>query len=105
MLDLISAFEYYLVNIKHASANTTVSYLRDVRQFDEWLLHDGTVGLADASQQNISDYISHLHRDGRSAATMSRCLASLRNFYAYLVSSGFLRESPVHDVHIVRGQR
>lgn len=105
MLDLISAFENYLVNIKHASVNTTVSYLRDVRQFDEWLAADGLNGLAEASQKNISDYIGHLNSEGRSAATMSRCVASLRNFYSYLVSSGFLKQSPVHGLHIERGQR
>lgn len=105
MLDLISAFENYLVNIKHVSGNTAVSYLRDIRQFDEWLLKCGTSGLADATQQNISDYIAHLRGNGRSSATMSRCVASLRNFYSYLVSAGFLKESPVRDVHIERGER
>ena len=37
MLDLISAYENYLVNVKQASGNTTVSYLRDIRQFAGWL--------------------------------------------------------------------
>lgn len=37
MLDLIAAYENYLVNVKQASGNTTVSYLRDIRQFAGWL--------------------------------------------------------------------
>ena len=45
MLDLISAYENYLVNVKQASGNTTVSYLRDIRQFAGWL-RDTEEGLA-----------------------------------------------------------
>ena len=59
----------------------------------------------DASQLNISDYLSRLESDGRSGATISRCLASLKNFYAYLVSSGFLEKTPVIDIHIDRGEK
>lgn len=104
MLDLISAYERYLIQVKKASANTTVSYLRDVRQFSAWLTRKGSV-LADAVQQDVAGYMEHLSRDGRSSATMSRSLASLRNFYEYLVGSGLLRESPVHDVHVEKAEK
>ena len=33
MLDLIHAYENYLVKVKQASTNTVSSYLRDIRQF------------------------------------------------------------------------
>ena len=85
MLDLIKAYENYLTKVKQASANTISSYMRDIRQFAEWL--DGDI--LDASQLNIADYLHFIEQDGRSAATVSRTLASLKNFYAYLVSSGF----------------
>ena len=101
MLDLIKAYENYLSKVKQASANTISSYMRDIRQFAEWL---GTE-VADASQLNISDYLQHLEQDGRSAATISRTLASLKNFYAYLVSSGFCEKTPVIDIHIDRGEK
>ena len=38
MLDLIHAYETYLTKVKQASANTVCSYMRDIRQFTEWLL-------------------------------------------------------------------
>ena len=101
MLDLIKAYENYLSKVKQASANTISSYMRDIRQFAEWL---GTE-VADATQLNISDYLQHLEQDGRSAATISRTLASLKNFYAYLVSSGFCEKTPVIDIHIDRGEK
>lgn len=101
MLDLIKAYENYLSKVKQASANTISSYMRDIRQFADWL---GTE-VADATQLNISAYLQHLEQDGRSAATISRTLASLKNFYAYLVSSGFCEKTPVIDIHIDRGEK
>jgi len=101
MLDLIKAYENYLTKVKQASANTISSYMRDIRQFAEWL---GTE-VSEATQLNISDYLQHLEQDGRSAATISRTLASLKNFYAYLVSSGFCEKTPVIDIHIDRGEK
>ena len=81
MLDLIAAYENYLVNVKQASGNTTVSYLRDIRQFAGWLRDAEEAELVDATQQNISDYLHRLATEGRSSATISRSLASLKNFF------------------------
>lgn len=105
MLDLIQAYENYLTKVKHASANTIASYMRDIRQFSQWLnLHEG-IDVVDATQLNIGEYMRHQETQGRSAATISRCLASLKNFYQYLVSSGFLERTPVTDIHVDRGEK
>ena len=105
MLDLIGAYENYLSKVKQASSNTVASYMRDIRQFSEWLRQEEALDVVEAKQVNISDYLSHLEEDGRSAATVSRNLASLKNFYAYLISSGFLEKTPVTDIHITRGEK
>lgn len=101
MLDLIKAYENYLTKVKQASANTISSYMRDIRQFAEWL----DVDVSDATQLNIKNYLQFMEQDGRSAATVSRTLASLKNFYVYLVSSGFCEKTPVTDIHIERGEK
>ena len=105
MLDLICAYENYLTKVKHASANTISSYLRDIRQFSAWLsLRE--LGLVDATQLNISDYLAALQTEGRSGATISRNLASLKNFYSYLIGAGFLEQSPVSaEIHVERGTK
>ena len=105
MLDLIHAYENYLTKVKQASSNTISSYLRDIRQFAQWLRESEELDVVEASQLNISGYLSHLESDGRSGATVSRNLASLKNFYAYVVSSGFLEQSPVVDIHVERGEK
>lgn len=105
MLDLIRAYENYLTKVKQASANTVSSYMRDIRQFAAWLQENAGVDVVDASQLNISAYLAHLEAEGRSGATLSRSLASLKNFYAYVVSSGFLEQTPVTDIHVERGEK
>lgn len=106
MLNLINAYENYLIKVKQASANTVFSYLRDIRQFDQWLRQNQGRDVLEASQVNISAYLEHLRQEGRSGATVSRCLASLKNFYSYLVSTGFLSDSPVaSDIHVERGEK
>lgn len=105
MLDLIGAYENYLSKVKQASANTISSYMRDLRQFSDWLLQNADIDVVDASQVNISQYLSHLEEEGRSGATVSRNLASLKNFYNYVVSSGFLVKTPVVDIRVDRGEK
>ena len=106
MLDLINAYENYLTKVKQASANTIFSYMRDIRQYSEWLRRIENIDVVDASQVNISQYLAHLQEEGRSGATVSRSLASLKNFYSYVVSTGFLEKSPVPaDIHVERGEK
>ena len=90
MLDLIQAYENYLTKVKMASENTISSYMRDIRLFSQWLRVNESVDVIDASQLNITNYLSYLEAEGRTGATISRNLASLKNFYSYVVSSGFL---------------
>ncbi len=105
MLDLVRAYENYLTKVKQASANTTSSYIRDIRQYSDWLNAKQRIDVIDAQQVHIGQYMEHLSSIGKSEATVSRSLASLKNFYSYLVSSGFLEKTPVVDIKVDRGEK
>lgn len=105
MLDLIQAYENYLTKVKQASKNTIFSYMRDIRQFSVWIHDEEDIELLDVTQQNMASYMQYLDREGKSSATKSRCVASLKNFYVYLISSGFLEKNPVTDIHIERSEK
>ena len=90
MLDLVKAYENYLSKVKKASANTIASYIRDIRQYSQWLDTYVGIDIVDAQQLNISNYLSFLEENGRSGATLSRTLASVKNFYSYAASTGFI---------------
>ena len=106
MLDLIQAYETYLIKVRQASSNTVSSYIRDIRQFSGWLESLSRIDILSASQEDITKYLTFLQSERKSASTVSRNLASIKNFYAYSVSSGFLEESPIsRDIHIERGEK
>jgi len=106
MLDLLNAYENHLIKVRMASNNTVSSYMRDIRQFSAWIQQNEDVAVLNASQSNISNYLEYLQQQGKSSATASRTLASLKNFYNYAVSTGFLDQSPVtSDIHVARGEK
>lgn len=105
MLDLIQAYENFLSKVKKASNNTIASYIRDIRQYTEWINGSVKKDVVDATQLNIRNYLSHLMDIGKSNATVSRVAASLKNYYTYLLSSGFIESNPATDIHINRGEK
>lgn len=106
MLDLICAYENYLAKVKQASGNTISSYMRDIRQFVDWLHQKEGGDILNATNKDVCDYLSFMQTQGKSGATASRSLASLKNFFSYAVSSGFLEKSPVSDgIHVERGEK
>ena len=98
MASLVSAYENYLLNIKHASANTVASYMRDIRQFDSYMSDVEDTPLDACDRDCICRYTQHLANNGKSPATVARCIASLKSFYCYCINEGFLKDNPVHDI-------
>lgn len=106
MLDLIQAYENYLIKVKAASSNTVSSYMRDIRQFSAWLTAYAETDILHADQLNVNNYLNWLLQQGKSGATASRTLASLKNFYSYAVTGGFLEQTPITaDIHVDRGEK
>ena len=87
-------FKDYLTNVKKASSNTLSSYLRDIRQFGEYLDSHETVGYTEANEEVLNRYISRLRGMGKSVATVSRSIASLKCFYAFLILQRIVSENP-----------
>ena len=98
MASLVSAYENYLLNIKHAAANTVASYMRDIRQFESYMSDVEDMPLDACDRECVCRYTQHLANNGKSAATIARCIASLKSFFHYCVSEGFIRDNPVHDI-------
>ncbi len=98
MAELLSLYEAYLSSEKHASQNTLSSYMRDLHQFAAYLGEHGGTALADVSQEIIGDYVAWMGGKGKSAATITRSIASIKSFYAYLQANGRVRVNPAKGV-------
>ena len=90
----LGRFESYLTDVKKASKNTLSSYIRDIRQLGEYLDLYKDKGFLSVSDADLYDYISWLRDNGKSVATVSRCIASLKSFYSHLVSCGNFEKNP-----------
>ena len=104
MSDLIARYEDYLVNVKRASANTIASYMRDIRQYASYL-DSISIDVSDADQHTVSEYMDWLHENGKSPATVSRALASLKSMYSFAVSEDLVEENPVHSIKVEKAEK
>ena len=96
---VLQLFEDYLTHEKKASANTLSSYLRDIRQFGEYLDLHAECTILEADEETVQGYVNWLKNNGKSVATVSRCIASLKNLYAFLCLRQHLDRNPA--AHLV----
>ncbi len=94
----VLAFENYLLHIKHASENTVASYMRDIRQFRDYMTDVEDMDLCSCDRACICRYAEHLTNKGKSVSTINRGIASLRSFYGYLLSENIIDEDPVQNI-------
>ena len=92
--DGMEIFESYLRDVKRSSQNTISSYLRDVRQLSEYLHAHTDADLGSAEEEELCDYIDWMRGNGKSVATVSRAIASLKNFYGFLLNNHYVQHNP-----------
>ena len=105
MTDYVNAYRIYLTEEKHASANTLSSYIRDLNQFQSWLMRKGSMDLRKVKKENVTEYLAHMTQEGKSPATVTRGIASIKSFYAYMVLSGVMRANPAKEVSAAKVDR
>ena len=94
----INEFEIYLRETKKSSSNTLESYIRDVSQFSGFCDSLKLRSVLSIKQAHIVEYIDSLSKAGKSSATITRVLASLRCYFGFLKSQGLINEIPVVGV-------
>ncbi len=92
--ECIELFEKYLTEDKKASPNTLSSYLRDIRQLGEYLDMHSESEIIDATGEELGDYVAMLRASGKSVATVSRCIASVKCLYSHLFIKQLITENP-----------
>ena len=104
-MDDIAAFGAYLSDEKKSSQNTVSSYLRDTTQFAEYLHNRYGKNLRQAEREHVQGYMDWMLGRGKSAASVTRFLASIKSFYSYMVASGEMKSSPAQGVAAAKVER
>lgn len=101
----ISSFESYLKDIKKSSDNTVASYMRDLHQFTAYCDQQGKKLIIHIEKSDIEKYLIYLKKNGKSNATVSRTLASLKSFYSYLLSAKYVSLNPTTGIATDRSEK
>jgi len=104
-MDDIARYGQYLTEEKHSSHNTVSSYLRDITQFSEYLNSYQDCVLRDATGDMVHSYMNWMMGHGKSAASVTRFLASVKSFYNFLIAAGDLTENPAKGVAAAKVER
>ncbi len=92
--EILELFEKYLREEKNASANTLSSYMRDVRQMSEYLDSHAETDIVSATEEDLGGYVAWLKENGKSVATVSRNIASIKNLYSLLFIRQIVAANP-----------
>ena len=90
-------FFKFLEEEKKLSENTLQSYKRDLKQFKRYL-EACEVHYNRAKEEDIKDYIKELQESGKKASSISRCIASIRSFYQFVVKNKKMKVDPTANI-------
>lgn len=93
---LLARFLRYLRTERRLSHNTLISYQRDLEQFARW----SNSPFADIERTSVQRYLGELLALGRSAWTVARHLASLRQLYRFLLDEEVAHVDPTRHMPI-----
>ena len=93
----LKLFFEFLENDKKLSNNTLQSYKRDLKQFRRYI-EGCEVPYNKVDEEVMTNYIEYLEELGKKPSTISRCIASIRSFYQYVVKKGKVKKDPTKNI-------
>ncbi len=98
MEQYIDRYVEYLKNVKKSSENTIASYRRDLMKFVGYFRDKNLDSLEDITETYITSYVLDMERNGMSMATVSRNIASIKSFYAFLLRERIVTDDPAENI-------
>lgn len=99
--DLITEFSNYLRVERGLSDNSIFSYLSDINKLDRFLTAEEHQ-LAEVGTSEIKAFLREETKKNLSTRTRARVIASLRQFYNYLVQNSLISENPMQNIDAPR---
>lgn len=90
-------FFNFLENDKKLSENTLQSYKRDLKQFKKYI-EDCEIHYNRVKEEDIKDYIKEMQEEGKKPSSISRCIASIRSFYQFVLKNKKVKVDPTEHI-------
>ena len=93
----VKLFLDFLKDDKKLSENTLQSYKRDLKQFRKYLEEYG-IHYNRVKEEDIQNYINEMQENGKKASSISRCIASIRSFYQFILKNKKVKVDPTANI-------
>lgn len=103
-MEIIDTYLGYLEKKRSLSGNTLLSYKHDLYDYYEYLAANN-VTITRAGKSTVAAYLSLMQRNGKSAQTIARTLASVRGLYRYLNAIERMKRNPAAGIATPKTER
>lgn len=98
MDEKLKEFTDYLKNTKKRTQNTIDSYKRDITGMYEYMKDNEIADLNRLTYTNITSYILHMEKQGKSPSSITRSISSMKTFFHFLLLRGYIKSEPTELV-------
>ncbi|MGX7092585.1 site-specific tyrosine recombinase XerD [Hutsoniella sourekii] len=102
---LIDDFIRYLAIDLGRSENTQTSYRNDLHRFINYLKQEEIQSIQEVKELDIQAYLIDLKANNLSAATTSRHITSLKQFFQFLLRENIIQESPMSLIQAPKNKK
>ena len=92
--EILRRYRIYMQLEKHLSQNTIEAYMRDIKQFQHFILHQYDCLPKDVARENIERYMDWLYDRGTKKSSQARQLSGIKSFFNYLLLKDMIASSP-----------
>jgi integrase/recombinase XerD len=94
----INDFVDYITRVKNHSSHTVESYKRDIVSFVSYIKSRGIDDVTGVTENDITFYTIKLNKLGKSPATISRNIATIRSYFNFLHNKNLISSNPSFNV-------
>ena len=99
MEEAIQKFIKYLHKTRKASANTEMSYRRDLEKLYRFLNGEpGITAWENVTTTNLNSYMLYMEEQKYASSSISRSVASIRSFFHYLDKRNLIPDNPADEL-------
>ncbi|AYO58477.1 integrase [Chryseobacterium sp. 6424] len=100
---MLEKFLDYILTEKRYSANTVISYRKDLEDFRQFLLvTEAHEDLLKADYKVVRNFMAHLGEKKIARRSINRKLSTLRSFYLFMMKLGEIQVSPVEHIQTLK---
>ncbi len=94
----VDEFVEYVSKVKKGSKNTVDSYRRDLKKMVVFFRKQLIESIEKVNETNINSYMLSLEKEGKSAATITRNVSSMKMFFHYMLVKGYVKSEPTEMI-------